>query len=334
MTDDLRATLESAFEEKQDDTPAVETVEQEPDTELTSETTERLRDEQGKFSAAEAPKDEPAAPPAVEQPEIKPPSSWKPEAKEAFIKAERGEALTPQEIKVLTAEAQRRENDFFKGVEEFKGHAQKARAYEQAIAPYRNTIQNLGVDEPAAIAALLQADHTLRYADPATKAQYFGQLAQQYGIDLGQVQQPQQLDPQVQYLQQQMSALRQQQMMWQNSIQQQEQEKAHNQLGEFSNSGKTHFEAVRNDMADLLESGKAQSLEQAYEMAIWMRPDIRQTLVEQQRIEAQKQFEEKQRLARAKSASVSVRGSSPSSSGTQPVTGDLRSILESQFANN
>lgn len=329
---DLREALESAFDKDEDAVTDNNTVVNEPDTSLTTEP--QPREDDGKFATKneEAPKDEPVASTPVEQAEIKPPSSWKPEAKEAFIKAERGEALTPQEIKILTAEAQRREGDFFKGVEEFKTHAQKARAYESAIAPYRQTIQSMGMDEPAAIAALLQADHTLRYSDPATKAQYLAQLAQQYGVDLGQVQAPQPVDPQVQYLQQQMSALRQQQMLWQNSIQQQEQAKAHQELEGFSGSGKTHFEAVRNDMADLLESGKAASLEQAYEMAIWMRPDIRQTLVEQQRIEAQKQYEEKQRLTRAKSASVSVRGSSPSSSGTQPVTGDLRSILESQFA--
>jgi hypothetical protein len=85
-------------------------------------------------------------------------------------------------------------------------------------------------------------------------------------------------------------------------------------------------------MADLLEAGKAQSLEQAYEMAIWMRPDVRQTLIEQQRIEAQRNYEQQQRTQRAKTASVSVKGSSPSSGGSQPPGGDLRALLESQFA--
>jgi hypothetical protein len=85
-------------------------------------------------------------------------------------------------------------------------------------------------------------------------------------------------------------------------------------------------------MADLLETGKAQSLEQAYEMAIWMRPDVRQTLIEQQRIEAQKKYEEQQRATRAKTASVSVKGSSPSSGGSQPVSGSLRDIIAAQFA--
>jgi hypothetical protein len=164
------------------------------------------------------------------------------------------------------------------------------------------------------------------------KAQYFQNLAREYGIDLGQVQNIPQQDPQTQYLMQQLNELRQTQQMWQNSIQEQERSKANHELDSFATSEKTHFEAVRNDMADLLEAGKAQSLEQAYEMAIWMRPDVRQTLIEQQRIEAQKKYEEQQRATRAKTASVSVKGSSPSSGGSQPPSGDLRALLESQFA--
>ena len=217
-------------------------------------------------------------------------------------------------------------------MESFKTHAQKAKQFEQVIAPYQQTLQQLGMDAPTAISKLLQADHTLRYSDPIQKAQYFQNLAQQYGIDLGQIHNIPQQDPQTQYLMQQLNELRQTQQMWQNSIQEQERSKANHELEQFASSDKTHFEAVRGDMADLLESGKAQSLEQAYEMAIWMRPDVRQTLIEQQRIEAQRNYEQQQRAARAKTASVSVKGSSPSSGGSQPPSGDLRALLESQFA--
>ena len=334
MSDDLRSALEAAFEDKPDDTTPVETVSQQTDTELTNEPVERVRDESGKFAAkeAQAPADEPVSQVPVE-PEIKPPSSWKPEAKEAYIKAERGEPLTAQEIKLLTAEANRRENDYHKGLEGYKSHAQRAREFEQALQPYQQTIQQMGLDGPTAAARMLQVEHTLRYADPATKAQMLNKIAQDYGIDMGMAQQVPQQDPQTQYLMQQLNELRQTQQMWQNTIQQQEREKANYELTNFSSTGeKTHFEAVRNDMADLLEAGKAQSLEQAYEMAIWMRPDVRQTLIEQQRIEAQKKYEEQQRAARAKTASISVKGSSPSSSGSQPVSGSLRDILSAQFA--
>lgn len=323
---DLREALEAAFDA--DDTKVTpeetsQVSEVVPDSELIG----RVRDDAGKFAARE----EPEVPEEL-KPERRAPSSWKPDAQAAFLKAERGEALTPQEIKILTSEAERRESDFHRGVEGFKSHAQKARQFEQAIAPYQQTLQQLGVDAPTAVQKLLEADHRLRYSDPMAKAQYFQSLAQQYGIDLGQVHNVQPQDPQTQYLMQQLNELRQTQQMWQNSIQEQERSKANHELEQFAGSDKTHFEAVRNDMADLLESGKAQSLDQAYEMAIWMRPDVRQTLIEQQRIEAQRNYEQQQRTQRAKTASVSVKGSSPSSGGSQPPGGDLRALLESQFA--
>lgn len=326
---DIREALESAFAEEETNDSSPQVVSEPAQDEAPA--LERNRDEQGRFSAGNEPA--PSADPAPQEvPEIKAPSSWKPEAKAAYIKAERGEPLTAQEIKVLTAEANRRESDFLKGLEEFKGHAQKARTYEQAIAPYAQNFQKLGLDATTAISKLLETDHRLRNSDPDTKARYFADLAAQYGVALNQVANPNvPVDPQTQYLMQQLNELRQTQQMWQNSIQQQEQAKAQYEIEQFAGADKTHFEAVRGDMADLLESGKAQSLEQAYEMAVWMRPDIRQTLIEQQQIEAQKKYEEQQRAQKAKAASVSVRGSSPSSTGSQPVTGSLRDILEAQF---
>jgi len=330
MSDSLREALESAFEaDAQPETPAVTP---EPETASETPTETRARDEQGKFAPKAQEVTEAAPAPAEPKPERRAPSSWKPAAQEAFLKADRGEPLTPEEVRILTAEAERRESDFHRGVESFKTHAQKAREFEQALAPYQQTIQQLGLSGPEAAARMLHVEQTLRYADPATKAQMLHKIAQDYGIDLGMVGNVQPQDPQTQYLMQQLNELRQTQQVWQNTIQEQERAKANHELSQFASSDKSHFEAVRNDMADLLESGKAQSLEQAYEMAIWMRPDVRQTLIEQQRIEAQRNYEEQQRAQRAKTAAVSVKGSSPSSGGSQPVSGDLRSILESQFA--
>lgn len=323
--ENLREALEQAFNNEE-----AEQANQ-PETKTSTPEPEQPRDEQGKYANAQQEPNPPLATEPIEQPEIKAPSSWKTEAKQAYIKAERGEALTPQEIKILTAEANRRESDFLKGIEEFKGHAHRARAFEQAIAPYAQNIKQLGLDAPQAIQRILHADHTLRNSDPVTKAQYLQSLAHEYGIDLNLAQQPQNIDPQTQYLMNQLNELRQTQQMWQNSLQQQEQTKANHELAQFATADKEHFDAVRNDMADLLESGKAQSLQDAYEMAIWMRPDIRQTLIERQQTEARRQQEEQARNQRARAASVSVRGSSPTSSSSQTVAGSLRDILEAQF---
>lgn len=336
----IREALESAFEPPQteDETPAVETVAEEVAPVTEDKPVDRPRDESGKFAKAEtapvAEKEQTPAPTPEPAPTRRAPSSWKPAAQEAFLKADRGEQLTPEEIRLLTQEAERREGDFLKGVGEFKSHADRARAYDAAIEPFKGHLQSLGVDAPTAITALMRADYTLRNSDSATKAQYFAQLAQQYGIDLGQVQQPPQVDPQTQYLMGQLNQLRQQQEMWQNQIVQQEQAKAQQELQSFATSDRPHFEAVRGDMADLLETGKAKSMQEAYDMAVWMRPDIRQSLLDQQRADAQRKAIEQAQAQRAKAAQVSVKGSSPASGGGQPLKGSLRDVIAAQFESN
>lgn len=336
----LREALEAAISEHETQAEAtVETVTPEPvsDPVTESATTEteqsRSRDDKGRFASKQS---EVAPVEAVpETPPRKAPSSWKPAAQEAFLKADRGEALTAEEIRLLTQEAERRENDFHKGVSEFKSHAERARSYEQAIEPYKGYLQQLQVEAPQAISHLLKTEYTLRTADPQTKLQMFQKLAHDYGVNLEQLGQLPQVDPNTQYLMNQLQSLQQQQAMWQNRMQEQELSKAMSIVEQMASDTANfpHFEAVRGDMADLLETGKAKSESEAYEMAVWMRPDIRTTLLDQQRAEAQKKALEQAQKAKAAAAAVSVKGSSPTSTGTQPVKGSLRDIIAAQFEN-
>ncbi len=254
----IAEALESALEQHETtEAEVAPEVAPEVTTEVTTEVTKepRARSEDGKFA-----KKEPEI--APEPAPRKAPSSWKPAAQEAFLKADRGEALTTEEIKLLTQEAERRESDFHKGVSEFKSHSERAKAYDAVIAPYQQHLQRLGVDAPTAINALMRADMTLRTSDPVTKAQYFAQLAKEYGIDLNQVQEPPQVDPQTQYLMNELQVLRNQQQMWQNQARQQEQAMAQDQLASFATPDRQHFDAVRNEMAFLMETGKAKDLQE------------------------------------------------------------------------
>lgn len=328
---ELRAALNDAFEKHSEDTPEPTLTAKEPEVstdkpEVTLEPkADKPRDEAGKFAKTEQ-KEPDSTPPSTEQPPRKAPSSWKPDAQTAWLKADRGEALTPAEVKLLALEAERRESDFHKGVSEFKTHSERARQYDNIVAPYQATLKQLGIDAPTAISKLLQADYTLRTSDPTTKAAYIRQLATQYGVDL---EQAPQVDPYTQNLMFELQNLRQQQMMWQNNNQIQETEQVGHTLAEFG-SGKPHFDAVRNDMADLLEAGKAKTLDEAYEKAVWLNPDVRKSLIENERAEALKKVEAERQAQRAKSAAVSVKGSAPTSVGSQPLKGSLRDIIASQ----
>jgi hypothetical protein len=318
---DLRSALESAFEKHGEDTP-VETLPEKTDVVTTDKpelTYEKTRDETGKF----AKKDEPLEQPTEEKPQRKAPSSWKPDAQTAWLKADRGEALTPDEVKILALEAERREGDFHKGVSEFKTHSERARQYDQVVAPYQATLKQLGIDAPTAISKLLQADHTLRTADPMTKAAYIRGLAQQYGVDLDQTPQADEYTQQMMF---ELQNLRNQQMMWQNNNHIAQQDEIGNTLIQFSD-GRPHFDVVRNDMADLIESGKAKTLEDAYEKALWLNPEVRKSLID---AETSKRMEDSQRAQKAKAAAVSVKGSSPSVVGSQQLKGSLRDVIAAQ----
>ncbi|MGR2433573.1 hypothetical protein FDG14_24970, partial [Salmonella enterica] len=80
----------------------------------------------------------------------------------------------------------------------------------------------------------------------------------------------------------------QQLQRFQQSVYEQQNQTVMSEIEQFkSNPANVHFEAVKDDMAILLQSNRAESLQDAYDKAVWMRPDIRKSLVEQQRTEAE-----------------------------------------------
>lgn len=270
----------------------------------------------------ELPDDPPAQndPPA---PVKEAPSSWKPEAKAEFNKLPPG----------IQDEVLRRESDYHKGIQGYKEYAQTGAIFAEVVKPFEQTIKSLGVDAPTAIKALLQADHTLRYSDPATKARYFGELAQQYGINLEQVANPPQIDPQYAQMQQQLQMTQQEVYRFKQEQEKAQQSTLMSEIQKFAaDPANAHFEAVKQEMSALLQAGQANDLKEAYEKAVWMRPDIRQSLIDQQRAEAQKKaLNDAQRKKVQTAASASVKGST-SARGAQPGSDSIRAMLESQFA--
>lgn len=321
-----QATL-SASEEPQDlrSVLALAMDKQESPAEPIADKPTRARDETGRFTAAElaqqavdkAAATEIAPAPAPEA--KRPPSSWKKEAAAEFDK------LPPH----VQDEVLRRETDFHKGIEGFKQHADLGRSMERTLQPYMQTIQSLGVPPDQAVGALLRADAMLRNPDPAQRAQYFSQLAQQYGIDLGQAAQVPQRDPYTMQLEQRLSQIQAQQESFQQSQQEQQRQSLNSELTAFSATAE-HFEAVREDMAALLQAGRATDLKDAYDKAVYANPQTRQLLLEQQTAAALKQAQSAALANRAKAASVSVRGSSPAS-GTGAAPTNLRAALESAW---
>jgi hypothetical protein len=314
--DSRRAMLEQGFEAAERGEP-VESIGQ--------------RDDKGRFASRQA-KPEPETEVEEEPPVWKrPPSSWKKDYHEIWQKAD------PK----MQEYAWQREEQMRAGVEPLLTKAQFADAMQEAIQPYMNTIQGLGLQPEKAVAALMEADHKLRNSDPQTKMQYFMQLAQSYGINLGAVQQgvtqqgvmPQaSVDPMVYQLQNELNNVRGEVMGWKQQQEMRENQTLLNEINQFSTKAE-HFEDARPTMIQLLQSGMAETLDEAYEKAIRLNPDLFEQVNKAQQAEiANKQAREANKVAKAaRAAAVSVRSATPGVN-TAPKGGDRRAILEEQFA--
>ena len=287
------------------------------------------RDGNGRFATPKAAEraDEPQA---EDEPPVwrRPPASWKKDYHEVWQKAD------PK----MQEYAWQREEQMRAGVEPLLSKAQFADAMQEAISPYMQTIQGLGLSPDKAVAALMDADHKLRNSDPQTKLQYFQQLAQSYGINLGamqgqQGQMPQQtVDPTVYALQNELNKVRGEVMGWKQQQEMMENQTLLNEINQFSLKA-DHFEDVRPAMIQLLQSGMAQTLDEAYEKAIRLDPNLFDQVTKAQQAEAAaKQAKEQNRAAKAaRAAAVSVRSATPGVN-TAPKAANRRAILEEAFS--
>ena len=330
MDDTIRETLRSLQEggAQIEETPAV-TPSDTPETppEDAEQKAQRIRDAHGKFAKAGAPPEEgtvaAGTPPVETVPQIASPKSLKKElADKHWAK------LDPE----LQAALVQRDDDVAKGIEGYKGKAQFAETMEKAISPYMATIQSLGVTPDRAVAALMGADHRLRYGSQQDKQAAFAQLAQQYGIDLAAMpaqaeQTP--IDPTVQALQQQVQELRGYLQNQQQTSQQQAEQTLNSEITAFAADPKhSHFESVKGHMASLLQAGLASSLPDAYEQAIYANPVTRQAVLAQQQEAARQEAAQKAQAARAvASVNTRVRPSLPVSAPIGSMDDTIRSTL-------
>lgn len=280
------------------------------------------RDEQGKYAPKEA---APEPVEAVEPPVWKrPPASWKKDYHEPWNAVD-------DKIKEYVWQ---REEQMRKGVEPLLTKAQFADRMEQVLSPYRDTIRGLGIEEPKAIEALLQADHTLRFGSPEQKQQMFMQLAQQYGVNLAQqavASATNPVDPTVYALQNEVLKVKGQVQAFQERQEQAQNAVLLDEINDFATKAE-HFEDARPKMIELLQSGAAQTLQEAYDLAVWGNPDLREAMLEARQAQAVASASaEKNRAAKAaRAAAVSVRGSTPGTN-TAPKAQDRRALLAEQF---
>lgn len=292
---------------------------------------ERQRDEKGRFTKAEVEAAEvkpevkaevtptttvPAAP-------AKPPSTWTKAAQEKFL------TLDPE----VQQEVLRREGDMLKGMGQYTEAKKFADEVRQIVQPYEAMIRAEGGTVPGAIQDLLNTAYVLRTAPPQEKQQLFVNMAQQFGVDLAGITsgEASKIDPNVSAIQQELRQLKQSINTQRSQSEQEQVNRAKAEIAEFSKD-KPHFESVREDMAALINSGRVESLEDAYEHAIWMNPATRSQLLAAQQAELEKKRadEETRRIAEAKRASAVNLTSKPVQNPTEPV-GSIEDTMRATF---
>lgn len=331
MEDDIRAAMAEVSGNAPEPAPVEEMVVA-PEAVIEAETPHddsekaadgRVRGPDGKFiaKAPEMVQDTPDQPSeAVADPAaklaIRAPASWSPAAKATFDKL-------PPEVQQAVA---KREQEIDHGLRRKSEEVKRYEPLEQVLAPRRAQWAAQGMDEVHAVKTLLAAQDLLE-KNPMQGLEF---LARSYGVNLNTAQpqgQPYQAQP-ARDSHPEIAALKQQLQVLQSQVQTAQTAPIVSQIDAFQNDpANLYFENVRDDMAVLLHNGKASDLKEAYEMACWMRPDIRPFLQTAQAPAAPVQ----DKAAQARRAAVSVTGSPgqtriPKSNGS--IEDDIRAAFE------
>ena len=329
----LRDTLEQSFEAAESgNLPAV--VEK-----TTEVSTDRIRDEAGKF-ATEPSNPSPVAtkhdvPDPVDhsEPPLQRPTTWKKDYLPLWDKLQTGQPLTQEEATKFLRYANQRETEYKTGVSTYKAEAENAKTLQEAIAPFMPDLQKHGIHPAAWINNLGRAHQTLALGNDQQRLQAFVKLANEYNVPLQALLGGQQPDPYVSATNQELEALRQQVDKVNSWAENEKQSRLMAEINRVQSDKEKfpHFDAVRGTMAQLLESGFAPNLEEAYAKAVRMQDDVWQ--MEQERLlsSAMTDSMKTQQVAKAKAAAVSVKSSTPSGIATSSSKKDRRSSLEEAF---
>jgi len=286
-----------------------------------------------KASSTEAPAENAEAPAetTTETQTAKPhdaaPNTWKKEAGAEWAKL-------PESVR---QEIHRREADFHKGIGQYKDAAGFGSQIAQELLPYQAEINQHGIHPREIVKTLAPVWKTLVTGTPEAKRDLILQIAKDYGINISaagsETSQPSaaaiQDDPRLAAALQRIDKL-------EGHLTTQERQRAEAEfsthvesVNKFGQDPKhPHFDAVREDMAVLIESGRATDLQDAYDKAVWVNSDTRKLLLaEQEKERASKAAADAAAARKAAGANVTRRGTPPVSAKPGSIEDTLRAGL-------
>jgi hypothetical protein len=266
-------------------------------------------------------------PPAAAPTELKAPAQWKPQVREKWNSL-------PREVQ---EEIHRREGDSMRLIGSVGPKIRMADEVQNHLAPFAERLSQVGVAPSVFLNDIFASVKLLAQGSAQERAQVVANIVESYGIDVRdldavltyRLKQP----PEV--LQARIATTHAANVIAQHNagIEQQSAQEAQVALAAFVADPKHEFFGnVRTLMADLIDTGRAQTLEDAYAAAIWADGDTRKILLQR---EAQSRAQSKtNRASIARRASASVHGS-PSLPGPAANNGaqnqTLRESIEAAF---
>lgn len=241
----------------------------------------------------------------IEETEVKPPEHWSEDDQKVFMDMDdsgREWAL-------------RLETNAHKGIEE---KSKELKQYHDAFEPYKHLFP-VG-SESQVIQQLLNAQSTLQ-KDPVEGIKW---LMKSYGVDEKQfvptdASDEVYVDPDVKALRDEIDALKSTNKQSAQAAEENRQrmmlaeiQKVQDEADEDGNLLRPHFQAVQGVMAGLMQSGRANGLEDAYQQAVWAVPEYRDSEVERiAKDKAEKELADKTKEAdKSASAGKNINGKS------------------------
>jgi len=207
----------------------------------------------------------------------KPPQGWTPALKEKW-------GTIPEEIR---SEIIRREEDMAAGVQRLMQQTEPAREIYDALAEYGDYFEQIDIHPVDYLQQMIASEQILALGNPAQKFAKLLEIADGYGVPIrkaldqamgGKLQSfldeshkqhktPAPIPPEVM---QELQAQRQ----WRANL---ENTAAANELEAFAADKEKHpfLDQVREQMADVIEAGKADTYEEAYDYCVWRDPVLR-----------------------------------------------------------
>lgn len=257
------------------------------------------------------------------------PTTWSKEALETW-------ATVPDRAK---QEILKREDDMFRGMEQYKEKADLGSQYDTVVEPYRAALAAENINPVELFQNFAGNHYLLSRGTPEQKLQIATNLINHYGIDpsalIAAIVDPPQINPEIEALRRELSEVKTGLRSQTDAQQQVRYNELQAKVATFSSDPKnSHFTEVADDISKLLNAGVATTLEQAYEMAVWNNPVTRAKEITRSTasLMTERQSEEAARVAKAERAKAgNVKASTKARDGTVPV-GSIDDTLEETLA--